>query len=143
MTRLTAVLGLVVQEKINYVRDRATHLHEQGQRVRVLDHIARLPIDPASVPCPVQRINGTIQAQHIHAHTSVASGIDELLLAVSETAHPDEVFATLAWLDTVQLTTVALIDTRTCDCFPHVREKLEALADSVIHLPYDRGDLLL
>lgn len=140
MIRLTAVMGLVVQEKINYVRDRAAYLHEQGQRVRVLDNIARLSIDPASVPCPVERISGTLQAQRITRH---ASSTDEILLAVSETAHPDEIFAKLAWLTDIQLTTVALIDTRTCDCFPHVRKTLEALADSVIHLPYEREDVLL
>lgn len=137
MTRLTAVMGLVVQEKIDFVRDRACYLHEQGQRVQVLDNIARLSIDPDNLPCPVQRINSPLQASHINAHTAQA---DEILLAVSETAHPDGVFATLAWLDGVALTTVALIDTRTCDCFPHVRDTLESLADVVVNLPYKQED---
>jgi hypothetical protein len=140
MTRLTAVMGLVVQEKIDYVRDRARYLHQQGQRVQVLDNVARLTMTPDDLPCGVQRINGAIQAQHIDAY---AGKTDEILLAVSETTHPDEVFGVLAWLDGVRLQTVALIDTRTCDCFPHVRRKLESLADVVVNLPYREDDIRL
>jgi len=69
-----------------------------------------------------------------------------VIAAVSETMHPETLFSALDRLHeqhpTLEMHTIALIDLRTCDCFPNVREVLERHADTVIMLPYDLSEVV-
>ncbi len=69
-----------------------------------------------------------------------------IILTASETLPPDDLFVLL---DDVKerrpdlaIQTIALIDTRTCDCFPQFRLSLEAYADRIIHLPAVWSDVV-
>jgi hypothetical protein len=42
----------------------------------------------------------------------------------------------------MEIQLLALIDLRTCDCFPTMRERLEAYADTVVMLPYNLEEVL-
>ncbi len=136
---LIVLTGLVSVEKTQLAVHLARHYAEQGQRVTVLDNIARLPMDSDPFDQPPMRIAGDISRllpqvlDHVQA--------DVAILAASEAANPDDLFVALDALhDThpaIRPWTVALIDTRTCDCFPQIRERLEMYADRVATLPVD------
>jgi hypothetical protein len=136
--RLIALLGLVIVEKMELTAILAAQLVESGQRVAVIDNLSRLTLDPA-------QLSGA-------AYTRLADDLetilppllddleaDVLLLAVSETTPPDDSFVLLDRLREIrpglETQTLALIDTRTCDCFPQTRIALEASADVVVNLP--------
>jgi hypothetical protein len=59
---------------------------------------------------------------------------------------PDALFILLDQLrdddPALELSTLALLDTRTCDCFPNLRVTLEAYADYSVYLPVDTDELL-
>lgn len=69
-----------------------------------------------------------------------AANTDVVLLSVAETMHPDALMLLLDGLHDVRpdldIRQIALIDDRTCDCFPHVRELLEDYADMTLRYPY-------
>ena len=71
---------------------------------------------------------------------------DIVLLAVSETIAPDALFVLLDDLrdqhPALVLQSLALFDTRTCDCFPHLRVSLEEYADAAVYLPLGLDDVL-
>ena len=140
--KLIVLTGLVAIEKAELALELAEHTMQQGQSVTVLDNIARMPLQTTAVP--VQRIEGDSLEQLSYWLTDVNS--DVVILAVSEQVHPDTLFVMLDNLynqfDTIEIQTLALIDTRTCDCFPHVRESLEEYADVVVMLPYSLDEVL-
>jgi hypothetical protein len=140
--KLIVLTGLVAVEKAELALELAEHYRQQGQSVTVLDNIARMPIQTNAVS--VQRIEGDSLTQLSYWLTRANS--DVVIFAVSEQVHPDTLFVTLDNLyhqsATIEIQTLALIDTRTCDCFPHVRESLEAYADVVVMLPYSLNEVL-
>ena len=135
--KLIALMGLVVVEKIEMLEALA---QAAASRVVVIDQTRRLHADPA-------RLSG---AEYIRLGDDLAAELppllddleaDLLLLAVSETTPPDETFVLLDSLSAshpdLEIQTLALVDTRTCDCFPQTRQSLEASADTVVNLPAD------
>lgn len=133
-----ALTGLVCVEKATLATILAARAAAQGQSALVLDAIARLPIAPHTVAAPVVRVaaDDLSQAvvQALHTRTP-----DVVIIATSEFMHPEAIFAALDALHSrfpaLALRIVALIDTRTCDCFPQTRAAFESYADTVIHLP--------
>ena len=139
--QLLLLTGLVTVEKIDLTRQLAAHFAATGERVAVLDNISRLHIDPNDLPAAVsyQRINRPLDFTADLSHL----GADRVLLALSETAEPNHTFTALLDLPSgVDVTTLALIDTRTCDCFPAMRATLEDYADLTVNLPYVIEDVI-
>lgn len=141
--KLIVLTGLVVIEKMQLAKELARHFEKQGKNVLILDNIARLAMKHDNSHVAIQRIVGDITvALKDTLHNLDA---DIALLAVSEQVYPDNLFATLDDLsDTlgIKILTLALIDLRTCDCFPTVRETLEQYADVSILLPYKMDEVL-
>ena len=141
--KLIVLTGLVVIEKINLTVELADFYLKQGQSVSIVDNIARLAIDSEVAPVMPIRINDDItQRMNIVAQQDS----DVVLLAVSESTNPDTLFTSLELLhdeiDNLEIYTMALIDLRTCDCFPNVRERLELYADQVVMMPYKLEEVL-
>ncbi len=133
---LIVLAGLPSMEKALLAAELGAFWAQQGLAVTILDNIARLAIDPETV-CGAQVMRVAGEALPHLAHLLAQTRADTVIFAVSETVPIDALFATLSALDGVRVTVAALIDTRTCDCFPHLRAQLEADADVVIRLPYD------
>lgn len=127
--------GLVVVEKLALVR--ALTAVYAGRGVRIIDNGARLALDaddwPAGVP--------VIRVESAAAIPAALAGAEVALVALDETTTPDDLSALTDQIyDTIPHSMVriaALIDTRTCDCFPALRSALEEQADYVVRLPAD------
>lgn len=141
--KLIVLTGLVVIEKISLAVELAEVHSALGNSVTIVDNIARIPIDSEIAPVPPQRISGDITNQ-MDSIDQIDS--DVVILAASESANPDTLFTALELLrDTIadiEIETIAMIDLRTCDCFPNVRERLELYADKVLMMPYDLEEVL-
>lgn len=133
---IIALTGLVSVEKIDLTIDLAAYYREHGQRVAIVDNVARMAIDPARLDgVPVVRLDGDL-SQYLGATLEhLDAGI--VILAASEVTNPHDLYATLDLLSNVSVTALALIDTRTCDCFPQVRDLLVSYADVVVNVPYN------
>ena len=131
------IAGLVSVEKHELALDLARYYSTQGHSVALVDNIARLRLPDDQLPADValQRIEGTLTAAAI-----TLLDADMVIIAASEMAEPESLFTALLDLPNVQI--LALIDTRTCDCFPNVRESLELHVDAVLNLPISYQDLL-
>jgi hypothetical protein len=142
--KLIMLAGLVAIEKIELAQELAVYYQTQGTSVLILDNIARLPMNHENFSVPVQRIAGDITIELKGVLQSLEADI--VLLAVSEQVHPENLFIMLEDLsDTlleIEIRTLVLIDLRTCDCFPNVREILEQYADMLIQLPYKIDEVL-
>lgn len=139
--QLIVLTGLVVVEKATLALELAQYHHHEGRTTHIIDNMVRLPIAAEHATgddITITRLQGDLThylhdaLDHIDAHT--------VILAVAETAHPDALFTLLDDVqyrrdDVQHMRTLALVDTRTCDCFPHVRDALETYADAVIMLP--------
>jgi len=138
--RLIALLGLVIVEKIDLTETLARQLVQVGQRVAVIDNLSRLTLDPAQLSgAAYTRLDGNLNDALPLLLGDLEA--DVLVLAVSETMPPDDSFILLDRLREthpgLETQTLALIDTRTCDCFPQTQQALEASADAIINLPAD------
>lgn len=139
--RVIVLAGLVVIEKIDLAVELSEHFAEQGERVTVLDNITRLPIDPERVFRPsYQRVNGDV----LDSLPDVLSEIDAdtVIFVASENYTPDDLFIALDELSAYDVQALALLDLRTCDCFPNMRRLFEDYADTVLHMPYDLEDVI-
>ncbi len=135
--KLIALMGLVVVEKIEMLEVLA---QAAKTRVVVIDQMRRLHADPARLSgADYIRLEGDLAAELPPLLDDLET--DLLLLAVSETTPPDETFVLLDQVHEahpdLEMHTLALVDTRTCDCFPQTRQSLEASADTVVNLPAD------
>jgi len=143
--QLIVLTGLVSIEKAQVAAQLARQYREQEQRVIVVDNIARVPMDVEAFETPPTRITGRISCllPQVLDHTSA----DVAIIAASETDSPDDLFVALDGLrDThphIHVKTIALIDTRTCDCFPQLRERYEMYADQVLNLPLEQEAITL
>ena len=144
--KVVALVGLVSIEKIQLVIDLATHYTwNTDKSVTVIDNIARLAIDPVQLSDePLIRVNGDITVGLVDRVRDLDSDI--VLMAVSESAELDNLFISLDMmteeLPQVQLITIGLIDLRTCDCFPQIRENLEDYTDLHFLAPFDVNAIL-
>mgnify|MGYP003640109779 CR=1 FL=1 len=139
--KVVVLIGLVSIEKIQLVIELATHYTwETDKTVTVIDNVARLAIDPVQLSDePLIRVNNDITEGLTDRIRDINSDI--VLIAVSESAELDNLFVSLdimtEALPHVDLLTIGLIDLRTCDCFPNIREKLEDYADVHFLAPFD------
>ena len=133
------LVGLVAIEKIQLTVELATHYTNQGKRVTVIDNVSRLAIDPELLQGEaLVRISGDILPKLADLRETVNS--DVTLLALSETANLDDLFIALSEFEDIQ--TIGLLDLRTCDCFPHYREQLEANVDVTLYAPFELAHVL-
>ena len=128
-----AMLGLIVYGLLKGVSS-----------LRGLEELARVDLgcmwitgglcpDHASIGRFVQRHDGEITADLPDLLADVQA--DVVLLAASEVSNPELVLGILDEVE-AEVMTMALIDTRTCDCFPQTRILLEDHADVVVSIPY-------
>lgn len=134
MRRIIALLGLVTVEKI----DVAVRLAQHMPGCTVIDNIARMGINPDLLPETVRYMRVTVdlsaQLATIVEHTE-----GDLLIAFSENEHPE---ASIAALDELSnITVIALIDERTCDCFPELGQMLKDYADITLYPPFNLDGL--
>jgi hypothetical protein len=138
--KLIMLAGLVAIEKHQLAGELAAHYTQQGQRVTVFDNVARLALQPDQLGYgEVVRLPGDAFTQLPALLESSAA--DVLLLAVSENINPEQVYLMRETLSEnyplLEVHTVAIIDLRTCDCFPQTRLEYEQTADVIVMLPYD------
>lgn len=138
MTRWMVLAGLVSVEKITLACELADHFARAGQRVALLDQVARLPIDSERAPVPPLRLDPLSVPDLLGLADEV--GADVVIYAASEMLSPEMLITAVEDLRAARpdlaLHSIGLLDLRTCDCFPGVRLALEAWADQIVHLPY-------
>lgn len=143
---VVALVGLVSIEKIQLVIELATHYTwDTDKTVTVIDNVSRLAIDPVQLSDePLIRVNGDVTEGLVDRLRNIDSDI--ILIAVSESAELENLFVSLdiltEQLPHIKLTTIGLIDLRTCDCFPHIRENLEDYADVHFLAPFNVNGIL-
>lgn len=134
--RLIVLTGLVVVEKLQMAVDLAWQ--NAAEPLLVIDQVSRLSLDCTRLPEQARcvRLEGDLLPLLREAHEPL------VILAASESLAPDALFMLLDEarnaLPALSVQTIALVDTRTCDCFPTLREMLEAYADRTIYLPLDQ-----
>jgi hypothetical protein len=124
--------GLVVVEKIELALALAAH-----DTALVIDAGVQMPVSPDRLPPGTQ----LQQVAPTGILAALATAPERVIIALPASFAPaelsgliDQIYATITPDD---VHTLALIDTRTCDCFPTLRQALEAEADQVIRLPVD------
>jgi len=144
--RVVAFVGLVSIEKIQLVIELATHYTwETDKTITIIDNVARLAIDPVQLSDePLIRINDDLTERLTDRIRDINSDI--VLIAVSESAELDKLFIALdimsEKLPHIDLLTIGLIDLRTCDCFPQIRENLEDYAEVHFLAPFDVSEVI-
>ena len=128
----------IVWINLGYAADRAGGAGQEGKTVTVIDDLRRMPADDARFDGAARvRLSGDLRESLLPGLAEITS--DVALLLVSETAWPDDLFTLLdearQRIPALDVYSLALIDTRTCDCFPEFRVTLEAYADEVVSLP--------
>ena len=140
MTTIIMLTGLVSVEKVSLTKELATHFSAK-QAVTVIDNVARLTLDADDLPDNVSlmRHAGSDMQSLENAIGQVNSEV--MIVAITEQAHPEKLFVSIEnlreRLPDAAIFTLAMIDTRTCDCFPNVRAALEMYADVTVMMPYD------
>ena len=144
--KLIILAGLVSVEKGQLALELANHFIKQNRRVAIIDNIARLPIDMDHLNLTRKiRLDGTVLGA-FHEIIEIVISCDISLLAISETMNPVNLSEFIGniyeRINDIDITTAAMIDTRTCDCFPTLREMLERNADIIVTIPYDLSELV-
>jgi hypothetical protein len=139
--KLIVLAGLPVYEKAEFASELARMLLASGRRVTLIDNGAR-PVEPPS-GVTVRRIAGgcvccSLAEQLYQVMAEIDQGV--AVLIASESAHPEALRLILENLRAgqpgLEFRLLALVDDRTCDCFPHVRQMLEDAADDVLYPPF-------
>jgi hypothetical protein len=137
--KLIVLTGLVSIEKIQL----AGELAQAFPHARVIDNVARLAMNSEALAQPIERIPGDILPE---LPALLAEVHETTILAVSEETHPhrlaEELEKVAALQPELEIITIALIDLRTSDCFPHLREAFEQAADLSLRLPYNLTEVL-
>jgi hypothetical protein len=138
--KLIVLTGLVAIEKIQLAAELAQHF----PKARVIDNVARLAMSSEDFAQPIERVTGDILPEL--PALLAKSKAKVTILAVSEETNPQKLFVSLdrigEMLPDLDIMTIAMIDLRTCDCFPHLREALEEAADISLLLPYNLNEVL-
>lgn len=141
--KVIILAGLVSAEKIELTRELAQYFADKNS-VAVIDNIARMPVDKIEKSIPVRRIEDNAIPELVNILQETVA--DFAIVALSEQAHPEKLFIALDDLREQQsdweIYSLALIDTRTCDCFPNVREALEMYADVSVMIPYQLEEIV-
>ena len=139
--KVIVLTGLVSIEKAQLARELAKYFLK-NKSVTIIDNIARIYVEELdSILIKRYEENITRKLPEIlHGQPS-----DIVIVALSEQAHPEKLFVALDDLQEQsewEIYTLALIDTRTCDCFPNVREALELYADVSVMMPYELDEVV-
>ncbi|MGJ3237414.1 MAG: hypothetical protein ACFE0Q_01785 [Anaerolineae bacterium] len=141
--KVIVLTGLVSIEKGQLAHQLAGHFSASERVVLLNNSMAQLSA-PAERQIPVHALPDL--ASLVPTLHTLADQTDCVIVALSEQAHPEQLFVALDDLreqhDDWQVYSLALIDTRTCDCFPHVREALELYADASIMMPYQLSEVV-
>lgn len=141
--KVIILAGLLSVEKIELSRELAQHFSAK-KSVAVIDNIARMPVDNIEKSVSIRRVEGDSIAELLNILQETVA--DLVIVALSEQAHPEKIFIALDDLREQQpdweIYLLALIDTRTCDCFPNVREALEMYADVSVMIPYKLEEIV-
>ncbi len=137
--RIIALAGLAAGEKAELALDLARHFRQAGQRVHLIDNMQHMTIPANRVEPGVTLTRSASLPGAVAA--ALAPGADLALLTVAEQAAPDELFALLD-SGTVDVRVLAIVDDRTCDCFPTLRQALEDHADAVLRPPFTLREAL-
>lgn len=125
MQKWIALIGLNGTGKAQLAHDLSVYLHEQGYTTRRFDGtVARF--EEAQMP-PIIPTSDDILIWNTPAETDVEH-LAALMVEVEA--------------QSIQPLTIALLDTRTCDCFPTLREEMEQTADLTFWLPFDLKEAL-
>jgi hypothetical protein len=143
--RLIVLAGLVTVEKTAGAVELTQYFARAGQIVTILDHASRIPVDAEGLGgVTLIRLEGDLQASLSLTLAGLSSEI--AILVASESLPPDDLFLLLddlrSQIPSLEMQTIALIDTRTCDCFPQFRVTLESCADAVVRLPVAAGEFI-
>lgn len=137
--KLIVLTGLVAFEKIQL----AAELAQVFPEARVIDNVARLAMDSEIFASPVERIVGDILP---HLPRLLEDLPEMTILGVSEEVNPHALAIVLesimARQPELEIITIALIDLRTCDCFPSLRQAFEETADVSFLMPYNLAEVL-
>lgn len=147
--KLIAITGLAGLEKGRLTLDLAEHFAQNGQ-VSIIDNGENNPLDSSRSAFPIMRIDGDLAPELASQLARLAMlGVDVALLNVAESLNPEHLFAILEnsvagmeafRMDDVRV--VALIDDRTCNCFPHLHDLLESYADVTLRYPFTLQEAL-
>lgn len=141
--KLIALTGIVGSQKAQFAIDIAMALQNSEIRVGIIDNGDHSAI-PAIQSVLIHRLIEGFDERIYNEIQRMAC--DVILLVVSESTHPESLVMVLERLQDLlpdlTISLMALIDDRTCDCFPHLRMLLEDFADITLHAPFDVNQIL-
>mgnify|MGYP000583497064 CR=1 FL=1 len=141
--KVIVLTGLVSIEKARLTTE-LTDYFKDDATVAIIDNIARTAIEIEDKSLQIERVEGDVISELSQVVHQINA--DVIIIAVSEQAHPEKLFVAIDDLREQQpewdIYSLALIDTRTCDCFPNVREALELYADATVMIPYQLDGVL-
>jgi hypothetical protein len=127
MQKLIILIGLASVEKAQLARDLSVYLQGKGYSTRQLDR----DVDEFADSYTQTATKSSTSEQIIIWNTPDDMEMDRLADVL-----PDVEAAG------IEPFTVALLDTRTCDCFPTLREEMEQTADLTLFLPFELKEAL-
>jgi hypothetical protein len=134
---LIVFAGLASFEKAHLVAEVAESLAADGSDVVIIDNSDR-HWPAATQDFDTIRMTGPLSAGMFEAIARVDA--EYVLLIVAESTTPDALIDAVEMIRdhriSVYVRLLALVDDRTCDCFPALREQLEANADVTLRSPY-------
>ncbi|GAB1420943.1 hypothetical protein MASR2M15_10710 [Anaerolineales bacterium] len=136
--KMSLLLGLVMVEKAQY----ALHLMEETLKangsVQIVDNMVGIGISPEAVATGVTYLHVAGDIRYDLALLVEEAEVDHLIIAVSEHCNLPALFSEIANFSfthsDLTVECIGLIDLRTCDCFPNLRELLERECDHIITL---------
>ncbi len=135
---LLVITGLAGTEKARLTVGMAQALQATDQRVTILDHSENNPMHPLATLTITRVIHDLPGAISTALRTDNAI----VLLNAAESLHPETLYRLVydgidrMTSHSVDVRILALVDDRTCDCFPHLRALLEDHADLTLRYPF-------
>ena len=141
--KIIVLTGIIGQEKAQFAVQLAQAYQDTGLRVAIINN-GTVPIANGLT---AKIYAGLILGGNEPLYNEIQTMQEDVLLVIAaESAHPEALIAALDNLQAAQPDNrsqlIALIDDRTCDCFPHLREILEVTADLTLHAPFSIDEAL-
>ena len=141
--KISILTGIIGQEKAQFAIQLAQAYLAKGLRVAIINN-GNVSIDN-KVTANIYL--GLTLGDNERLYNELQSMQQDILLVIAaESAHPETIIDALDILQAAQPDSssklIALIDNRTCDCFPHLREMLEATADLTLRAPFSINEAL-
>jgi hypothetical protein len=125
MQKLVVLIGLNTLAKAQLARDLSVYFQEQGYVTSQTDSALK-PFADVYTQTP-----GKASEQIMIWATPENTEMERLV----------DILADVKWSG-IEPLTIALLDTHTCDCFPRLREEMEATADLTLSMPFDTQEAL-